>query len=63
MADLVIGIILLIIIGGAVCYIAKAKKRGVKCIGCPAADSCSSRNAGSTVCECGCQSDASAKKR
>ena len=27
----------------AVRYIVKAKKRGVKCIGCPAADSCTKR--------------------
>ena len=43
MADFVIGIILLIIIGGAVLYIVKAKKRGVKCIGCPAAGQCSGK--------------------
>lgn len=35
-------LILLLAVGGAVRYIIKAKKRGVKCIGCPAAESCSS---------------------
>ena len=57
MADLVIGIVLLIIIGGAVCYIVKTKRRGVKCIGCPAAGNCPSENGGNTDCSCGCQPD------
>ena len=33
-----------LIIGGALLYIIKAKKSGKKCIGCPYADSCSSRS-------------------
>ena len=35
MADLLVTGILLLIIGAAAVYIWKAKKRGVKCIGCP----------------------------
>lgn len=38
---IVIGI-LAILLGAAITYIVRAKKRGVKCIGCPAAGSCSS---------------------
>lgn len=38
---IVIGI-LVILLGAAITYIVRAKKRGVKCIGCPAAGSCSS---------------------
>ena len=44
MANLIIGIILLIIIGAAITHIVKEKKRGVKCIGCPAAGQCSRKN-------------------
>ena len=36
MADFVAAVILLIRVGGAAAYIVKAKKSGVKCIGCPA---------------------------
>lgn len=36
---IVIGVIALIL-GGAVTYIARAKKRGQKCIGCPYSDCC-----------------------
>lgn len=41
MADIIIVLVLLLIIGLAVGYIIKAKKDGVKCIGCPSAGSCS----------------------
>ena len=40
MADIIAVLILLILIGCAVGYIVKAKKSGVKCIGCPAGGSC-----------------------
>lgn len=38
MADFVAAVILLILVGGAAAYIVKAKKSGVKCIGCPPAE-------------------------
>ena len=41
MADLIVIGILLIIIGAAITHIVKAKKSGVKCIGCPAGGKCS----------------------
>lgn len=62
MADFFVGIILLVIIGGAVFYIVKAKKRGVKCIGCPAAGNCPSQKSGSVGCDCGCQTEINDKK-
>ena len=37
---IVIGIVLLIV-GTAVVYMIKEKKKGVKCIGCPSAGACS----------------------
>lgn len=40
MADFIIVIILVILIGGAVSYIIKAKKSGAKCIGCSAGGNC-----------------------
>ena len=36
--------IIVLILGGAIAYIVKAKKSGRKCIGCPASCSCSSKN-------------------
>ncbi len=44
--DIVLLAILVLIIGGAIVYIVRAKKRGVKCIGCPAAG-------GKCTCNCG----------
>ena len=40
MTDILVGLILLAILGGAVFYIVKAKKSGRKCIGCPDSGSC-----------------------
>lgn len=40
MADIIVTLILVLLIGSAVAYIVKAKKSGVKCIGCPAGGSC-----------------------
>lgn len=48
MENFVIAAIVLVIISLAVFYVARAKKKGKKCIGCPYAD-CPSRNKG---CSC-----------
>ena len=40
MATFIVGMIILIIVGAAVVYIIKEKKKGVKCIGCPNGASC-----------------------
>lgn len=50
MTDLMIVGILLLIIGGAMIYIVKAKKSGVKCIGCSAGGNCSGKGNGH-MCE------------
>lgn len=47
MADFVIVAVLAAAIGAAVVYIVKEKKKGRKCIGCPAAGCCS-RKCGET---------------
>ena len=36
--------VIALIVGGALFYIIRAKKKGKKCIGCPYADSCASRS-------------------
>jgi len=41
MMDVIIGGIVLIVIGAAIAYIVKEKKRGAKCIGCGASGGCS----------------------
>jgi len=52
MTDWIIAVVLLIIVGAAIAYIAKEKKKGVKCIGCPDAGHCSAKNSSG----CGCHS-------
>lgn len=56
MGNAVVILILVVIIGSAVAYIIKAKKSGVKCIGCSAGGSCSCGDTAgsSTGCGCGC---------
>ena len=41
MADVIVVVILQVIVGTAVAYIVKQKKKGVHCIGCPNGGSCS----------------------
>lgn len=57
MANFIVALILLIIVGSAIRYIVKEKKKGVKCIGCPSAGTCAARNNAQRSCGCGCQSD------
>ena len=40
MKDIYVIIILALVIGGAIFYIIKSKKKGVKCIGCPNGSNC-----------------------
>lgn len=53
--DIIAILAILLIIGGAVFYIIKAKKSGKKCIGCPDSASCSSKNQGGCAGCCGCE--------
>ena len=43
--------VILLIIGGAVAYIIKAKKSGRKCIGCPHGGKCNKDNGCCGACE------------
>lgn len=52
MENFIILAILGLIIGGAAGYVYKAKKRGIKCIGCPDGAKCSG-SCGSCNCDCG----------
>ncbi len=42
MENLIAVIVLVVLVGGAVAYIVKSKRSGVKCIGCPAGGGCPS---------------------
>ena len=46
MIDIVVTLVLALILGGALWYIRKEKKRGVMCIGCPAAGTCAKKKNG-----------------
>ncbi len=49
MENFIIIVILAVILGSAITYIIKEKKKGVRCIGCPAAGKCGAGN-GKTAC-------------
>ena len=57
MADVIVLGIVAVIILAAGGYVYQAKKKGVKCIGCPSAGTCAARNNAQRSCGCGCQSD------
>lgn len=46
MTDISIILVLALILGGALWYMRKEKKKGVTCIGCPDAGTCAKRRAG-----------------
>lgn len=62
--DMVALLVLLIVVGAAVAYIVREKRRGVKCIGCSVGKSCSqnAKAAYAGGCSCsasgGCSSEA-----
>lgn len=57
MADIILIVILLVVIGAAVAYIIKSRKSGVKCIGCPSGCSCSHEQTGHPDGGCDCHAD------
>lgn len=50
--DLIVGAVVLLIVGAAMIYIRKEKKKGVRCIGCPSAGTCSRSNGDGSACSC-----------
>ena len=51
MENVVILLVVALILACALAYVIKAKKKGVKCVGCPYAKECSQNNANSS-CSC-----------
>ena len=49
LTDIIVIAVIALIVGAAVGYIVKAKRKGQKCIGCPYSSSCPSGKGG-----CGC---------
>lgn len=54
MTDLMVIAVVLVIVGAATAYIMKAKKRGVKCIGCPLAGECAKKQSSDSKSGCSC---------
>lgn len=59
MADFIVIAILLICVGAAAMYIIKEKKKGTRCIGCPAAGECSRKHSEASGCSCGSAGESS----
>lgn len=55
MADIITVAIIAVVIAAAVTYIVKEKKKGTRCIGCPSAGTCASKNSGGCQSDCGGQ--------
>ncbi len=49
MTDIILIIVLIGIVGIALCYIIKAQKNGVRCIGCSAGSTCAQKCSGNCV--------------
>lgn len=67
MENLIVIAIIVLVLGASIAYIVKEKKKGVRCIGCPAAGSCQSHQnkkhsesgcGGGSNCGSGCHADA-----
>lgn len=56
MENVILIVLLLVWLGLAVAYIVKEKKRGVKCIGCPAAKDCLKGSGEASACGGNCSS-------
>jgi len=54
MTNLIVFVIIAAIVGGASLYIYRAKRRGVKCIGCPSGETCAKH--GGHACSGSCAS-------
>ena len=68
MTDVIVALVIVAIVGAAIAYIRKEKKRGVRCVGCPdggmCGGNCSGCGSGVNVAEgdideCGEDADAS----
>ena len=50
MVNLIAIVVIALIVGGAAGYIYKAKKRGVRCVGCPDGGTCDGNCSGCSSC-------------
>lgn len=61
MTDFILVVILATILGAAIVYIVKAKKKGAKCIGCPVEGGCPHKqkhtSCSSTEGQCSCHTE------
>ncbi|MGN0308301.1 MAG: FeoB-associated Cys-rich membrane protein [Lachnospiraceae bacterium] len=57
MANIILAVVLLLLVGGAVAYIIKERKNGVKCIGCPSGCNCAGKHEahGAECSDCHCE--------
>ncbi len=53
MIDFIVVVIVVLVLGAAIAYMIRAKKKGVKCIGCPGGASCGL--AEGSACSSGCE--------
>jgi len=53
MTNLIAGAVLLLIVGAAVAYMLRAKRSGVRCIGCPSGRTCPHARSGGCSCSAG----------
>ena len=53
--NIIAALVIVLVLGGAIFYIVKSKKNGVKCIGCPDAKVCSGKCARCAGSCSGCQ--------
>ena len=52
MTNFIIVAVLVLILGAAIFYIVKEKKKGTVCIGCPNAGTCASKKGNDSNCDC-----------
>ncbi len=51
MEDILVLVILAVVLVAAIIYVVRAKKKGVKCVGCPHANTCG-KNTENVSCNC-----------
>lgn len=49
MINIFVSILVIVAIAAAIAYIVKSKKKGIKCIGCPSADTCPHKHDNTSV--------------
>lgn len=62
MTDIILVLVIAVIVGGAIVYIRKEKKRGVRCVGCPDGGTCGGNCSGCGG-SCGCDDNTDASQK